>query len=95
MEKVFHKGHAKLAIEALVKVIKADGEITKEEQRFASELENDLASNVGSFLKKLKFFLFKNSIQQQKSWDPSKGGREKFIHEFFDNPIYFLFRKAV
>ena len=29
LEKVFHKGHAKLAIEALLKVIKADGEITQ------------------------------------------------------------------
>jgi uncharacterized tellurite resistance protein B-like protein len=95
LEKVFHKGHSKLAIEALVKVIKADGEITTEEDRFSKELENDLVTNVGSFLKKLKFFLFKNSIQNQKSWDPEKGGREKFIHEFFDNPIYFLFRKAV
>lgn len=95
LEKVFHKGHSKLAIEALVKIIKADGEVTKEEQKFTKELESDLANNVGSFLKKLKFFLFKNSIHQQKSWDPSKGGREKFIHEFFDNPIYFLFRKAV
>ena len=55
--KSFHKGHAKLAIEAIVKVIKADGEITKEEQRFASELENDLASNVGSFLKNQNFYL--------------------------------------
>ena len=95
LEKVFHQGHSKLAIEALVKVIKADGEVTTEEQKFTKELENDLANNVGSFLKKLKFFLFKNSIQKQKSWDPDKGGREKFIHEFFDNPIYFLFRKAV
>lgn len=95
LEKVFHQGHSKLAIEALVKVIKADGEVTTEEQNFTRELENDLANNVGSFLKKLKFFLFKNSIQKQKSWDPDKGGREKFIHEFFDNPIYFLFRKAV
>ena len=95
LEKVFHQGHSKLAIEALVKVIKADGEVTTEEQKFTRELENDLANNVGSFLKKLKFFLFKNSIQKQKSWDPDKGGREKFIHEFFDNPIYFLFRKAV
>lgn len=95
LDKVFHKGHSKLAIEALVQVIKADGEITNEEQRFTKELENDLANNVGSFLKKLKFFLFKNSIHNQKSWDPDKGGREKFIHEFFDNPIYFLFRKAV
>ena len=95
LDKVFHKGHSKLAIEALVQVIKADGEITNEEQRFTRELENDLANNVGSFLKKLKFFLFKNSIHNQKSWDPDKGGREKFIHEFFDNPIYFLFRKAV
>ena len=22
-------------------------------------------------------------------------GRDKFIHEFYDNPIYFLFRKAI
>jgi uncharacterized tellurite resistance protein B-like protein len=95
LDKVFHKGHSKLAIEALVKVIKADGEITTEEDRFSKELENDLSTNVDSFLKKLKFFLFKNSIRQQKTWDPKKGGREKFIHEFFDNPIYFLFRKAV
>jgi uncharacterized tellurite resistance protein B-like protein len=95
LEKVFHKGHSKLAIEALIQVIKADGEITTEEDRFSKELENDLQTNIGSFLKKLKFFLFKNSIQNQKSWDPDKGGREKFIHEFFDNPIYFLFRKAV
>ena len=95
LEKVFHKGHSSLAIEALIKIIKADGEITLEEQQFRIELEKDLESNVTSFLKKIKFFLFKSSIQQQKTWDPSKGGREKFIHEFFDNPIYFLFRKAV
>ena len=54
LEKVFHKGHSKLAIEALIKVIKADGEITTEEDRFSKELENDLSTNVDSFLKKLK-----------------------------------------
>ena len=95
MEKVFHQGHSKLAIEALIKVIKADGEVTTEEQKFTRELENDLQIMLVLFSRNLNFFSSRNSIQKQKSWDPDKGGREKFIHEFFDNPIYFLFRKAV
>ena len=51
LEKVFHKGHSKLAIEALIKVIKADGEITTEEQRFTRSWKTILQVMSGLFSK--------------------------------------------
>ena len=36
-----------------------------------------------------------DAIKRQAAWSSPGKGRDKFIHEFYDNPIYFLFRKAI
>ena len=94
-EKVYNKGHSSIAWSALVEIIKADGIITNKEKEFANEMEQALLSSTSSFLKKLRFFLLGDAIKRQAAWSSPGKGRDKFIHEFYDNPIYFLFRKAI
>jgi len=86
-EQVYLTEHRKSAWTAMLEVIRADGGI----------FDSALADNAESFLRKLKFFFFKDNIKAQNAWptDKDQSGRDRFIHEFFDNPIYFLFRKAL
>ena len=93
--KVFSKGHSSKAWSYLIELLKADGKISSEEREFAHMLDNEIQKSSISFLRKLKYILFQSSIESQPGWDSSHKGREKFIHEFFDNPVYFLFRKAI
>ena len=95
VDKVYHKGHSSIAWSALVEIVKADGIVNSKEKEFIFEMEDALLQSTTSFLKKLRFFLLGNSITQQSAWSSPKKGRDKFIHEFYDNPIYFLFRKAI
>ena len=95
IDKVYHKGHSSVAWQAIVEILRADGEVNKDEIKFAKEMEQALEKNDASFLRKLKFFFLSNSIKNQNAWNTKKEGRDRFIHEFFENPIYFLFRKAI
>lgn len=94
-EKVYLKGHQKLAWNSLLQVLQADGSVNFEEKAFAVELENALEESSGSFLRKIKYFLFQAKIENAPAWQKTSPGRDKFIHEFFDNPVYFIFRKAI
>lgn len=94
-EQVYSSNHRKHAWESLITVLKADGKINKEEKDFAEEMDEALLENSESFLRKLKFFLFKDSIKQAEPWQKNADSRDRFIHEFFDNPAYFLFRKIL
>ena len=94
-EKVYLKGHQKLAWNSLVQVLQADGLVNLEEKNFATELENALQESSGSFLRKIKYFLFQAKIENAPAWQSTNSERDKFIHEFFDNPVYFIFRKAI
>ena len=94
-EQVYSTGHRKHAWESLIAVLKADGKINVEEKHFAEELDEALLENSENFLRKLKFLLFKDSIKQTEPWQKNLDSRDRFIHEFFDNPAYFLFRKIL
>ena len=94
-EQVYSTGHRKHAWESLIAVLKADGKINVEEKHFAEELDEALLENSENFLRKLKFLLFKDSIKQTEPWQKNLDTRDRFIHEFFDNPAYFLFRKIL
>ena len=94
-EKVFSKGHSKHAWSCLLKVLNADGNINIAEKEFANVLDSEMAVSSKDLLRKLKYFLFKSTIESQPGWQKKLEGREKFIHEFFDNPVYFVFRKAL
>lgn len=94
-EKIFIEGHAELAWQKLFQVLKADGNINDAENDFVKFLQNDLDANVQGFLRALKFYLFRSSIENQNAWNAKSISRDKFIHEFFENPLYFLFRKAL
>ena len=94
-EKVFSKGHSKHAWACLLQVLKSDGNINIEEKEFAKVLDEKIADFSTGILRKLKYFLFKSTIESQPGWQKKLEGREKFIHEFFDNPVYFVFRKAL
>lgn len=94
-EKVYLTKHRKQAWAALVEVLKADGMVNVEEKAFALEMNEAIKENSESFLRKLKFFLFKSRIEGEDPWPSPRKGRDKFIHEFFDNPVYFIFRKAL
>ena len=94
-EQVYSTGHRKHAWESLIAVLKADGKINVEEKHFAEELDETLLENSENFLRKLKFLLFKDSIKQTEPWQKNLDSRDRFIHEFFDNPAYFLFRKIL
>ena len=95
LDKVYHKGHCTVAWQALLAIINSDGVVTHDEKVFARELDTSMAKNCSSFLKKLRFFFLEESIRKQNAWPQPKTGRDKFIHEFFENPVYFLFRKAI
>jgi len=95
IDKVYNKGHQTLAWNALLQVLQADGVITIEEKVFAHELQNSLKESSGKFLRKLKYFFFHAQIEKEPVWKGKLKGRDKFIHEFFDNPVYFIFRKAL
>ena len=95
VDKVYNKGHQDLAWNALVEVLKADGVFTIEEKVFAHELQNSLKESSSRFLRKLKYFFFQAKIENEPAWKGRLEGRDKFIHEFFDNPVYFIFRKAL
>ena len=94
-EKVYLKGHQKIAWNALIQVLQADGSVNIEEKAFARELESALEESSSSFLRKIKFFLFQERIESTPGWQATRSERDKFIHEFFDNPVYFIFRKAI
>lgn len=94
-EQVYLKHHRQNAWESMLAVIRADGGVNLEEKKFAEEIDLALSDNAESFLRTLKFYFFKHSIFNQEAWPEEQTGREKFIHEFFDNPVYFLFRKAI
>jgi uncharacterized tellurite resistance protein B-like protein len=94
-QKIFVEGHSKFAWHALYEVLKADGELNTTEKNFSEQLENDIQSNLNGFLRKLKFYLFRSSIESQRAWNAQLLSRDKLIHEFFENPVYFLFRKAI
>jgi uncharacterized tellurite resistance protein B-like protein len=95
VDKVYSKGHSSVAWSALIEIVKADGIVNSQEKEFIFEMEDSLLLSTSSFLKKLRFFLLGNSITQQSAWSSPQKGRDKFIHEFYDNPIYFLFRKEI
>jgi uncharacterized tellurite resistance protein B-like protein len=95
VDKVYNKGHSSVAWAALIEIVKADGIVNSQEKEFIFEMEDSLLLSTSSFLKKLRFFLLGNSITQQSAWSSPQKGRDKFIHEFYDNPIYFLFRKEI
>jgi len=95
IDKVYNKGHQTLAWNALLQVLRADGVITLEEKVFAHELQNALKQSSSKFLRKLKYFFFHAQIENEPVWKKKLSGRDKFIHEFFDNPVYFIFRKAL
>mgnify|MGYP001160109929 CR=1 FL=1 len=95
IDKVYNKGHQTLAWNALLQVLQADGVITIEEKVFAHELQHSLSESSSKFLRKLKYFFFHAQIQKEPVWKGKLKGRDKFIHEFFDNPVYFIFRKAL
>jgi len=94
-EKVYLKGHQKIAWNSLIQVLQADGSVNIEEKAFARELESALEESSSSFLRKIKFFLFQEKIESASGWQATRPERDKFIHEFFDNPVYFIFRKAI
>jgi len=83
------------AWQALLAVLQSDGSVNLTEKEFAIEMHEAITSSSEDFLRKLKYFLFKDRIEQQELWPKENRGREKFINEFFDNPVYFLFRKAI
>ena len=94
-EKVFLQDHKKIAWNYLLQILQADGLVNVEEKAFAEELENALEESSSSFLRKIKFFLFQSRIENSPSWHSNLSDRDRFIHEFFDNPVYFIFRKAI
>ena len=94
-EQVYETKDRKLAMKAMIKVIQADGKIDGFEEEFARELNSAMQTSTGDFLRKLKYFLFKSEILSEPPWKSPAKGRERFINEFFDNPIYFVFRKAL
>ena len=94
-DKVYHKGHMMLAWNAIREILKADGQVTDDEKKFIKELEDTLQHNSSNFLKKFRYFFLADNIKSQSAWPKPKTGRDKFIHEFFENPTYFLFRKAI
>lgn len=94
-EQVYLSDHRKTAWSSLISVLQADGKINLEEKKFAEELDESLAENSENFLRKLKFFFFQHSIKDKNPWIKDSNSRDRFIHEFFDNPVYFLFRKTL
>ena len=94
-KKVYVSKHRKEAMTALVKVIKADGKIDGFEEEFAREMNVAMHTSSEDFLRQLKYYLFQSDILNEKPWKTPLKGRERFINEFFDNPIYFVFRKAL
>jgi len=94
-EKVFVEEHKKMAFRHLFEVLQSDGNLNVMEQGFVDDLSEALEQNACSFLQKLKYYLLKNQIESQDAWKKSKLGREKLLHDFFSNPAYFLFRKAL
>jgi len=93
--KVFSKGHSKIAWDCLIQVLRADGKISTEEKDFAESLDQEIQNSANGLLRKIKYLIFQSTIESQPGWNSKFQGREKFIHEFFDNPVYFLFRKAL
>jgi uncharacterized tellurite resistance protein B-like protein len=94
VSKVYNGKHRKRALQAIITIIEADGSITIEEKSFAKEINSAINKDSSGLLRKIKFFLFKSSILSEKGWQ-NNSGRDRMIHEFFDNPIYFVFRKAI
>tara|TARA_B100001057_G_scaffold29880_2_gene27214 strand:+ start:218 stop:1165 length:948 start_codon:yes stop_codon:yes gene_type:complete len=95
IDKVYNKEHQSLAWKALLQILQADGVVSIEEKVFAHELQSSLKESAGKFLRKLKYFFFHAQIEKEPGWKKQLEGRDKFIHEFFDNPVYFIFRKAL
>jgi len=93
VSKVYNGMHKKEALRAIIEIIEADGQVTIEEEKFTTQIETAISKGGPSLLRTIKFFLFKSSILAERGW--TKTGRDRMIHEFFDNPIYFVFRKAI
>ena len=95
IEQVYLTSHRATAWSSLIAVLQADGDINIEEKKLIEEIDSALAENSENFLRKLKFFFFKHTIKDKEAWSKDANSRDRFIHEFFDNPVYFLFRKTL
>ena len=95
IEQVYLTSHRATAWSSLIAVLQADGDINIEEKKLIEEIDSALAENSENFLRKLKFFFFKHTIKDKEAWSKDTNSRDRFIHEFFDNPVYFLFRKTL
>ena len=95
LDHVYLTEHRKSAWDALVKVFQADGRLNIEEKEFAEELDEALHKNSESFFRKIQYFLLKHSSTEVKPWSKDLNSRDRLIHEFFDNPVYFIFRKVL
>lgn len=95
IERVYLTEHRKKAWNALVTVLQSDGRVNIAEKKFAEELDAALVENSESFLRKLKYFLLQYSANDTQLWSNDINSRDRLIHEFFDNPVYFLFRKVL
>ncbi|MEC7543331.1 MAG: hypothetical protein VX479_06735, partial [Verrucomicrobiota bacterium] len=87
IDKVYNKDHQSIAWKSLIHILQADGVISIEEKVFAHELQSSLQESTGKFLRKLKYFFFHTQIEKEPGWKKKLEGRDKFIHEFFDNPV--------
>ena len=95
IDRVYLTEHRKKAWNALITVLQSDGRVNIEEKKFAEELDAALVENSESFLRKLKYFLLQHSTNDTQTWSNDLNSRDRLIHEFFDNPVYFLFRKVL
>ena len=95
LDHVYLSEHRKSAWNAVITVFQADGRLNIEEKEFADELDVALLKNSESFLRKIQYFLLKHSDNEVKPWSKDLNSRDRLIHEFFDNPVYFISRKAI
>lgn len=93
--KIYVEGHKNMVFKNLFQVLQSDGNLNILEKRFVDDLNEALQNNSSSFLRKIKFYFLNNQIERQDAWKKSKFGREKLLHDFFSNPVYFLFRKTL
>ncbi len=95
VELALSRGRSEIAWSCLHRVLRAHGLDEPEAEEFHEDMNQAAMGSTSVFLEKLDFYVSQARMEARSGWNDSWSGREGFIHEFFDNPVYFVFRKTL
>ena len=83
-----------IVIAYLTQMVKADGDISPEEQKALDKIENAVDDSGASFMDSLRS-LFKGSMSRRSAAVTGAPNREEYFNEFLNNKVYFELKQQL